>query len=126
MLTCDVIKVYCCICAPEAIIQGIAPLLLEQLPHSGHSLIKKNLQVEEILDYVKEEVKMEEDDEESASSSAMVLDATAEFCRSLGDIPTYGQAGNRDHASEIIVSILILRGPSFERSEVRTFQIGIR
>jgi U4/U6.U5 tri-snRNP-associated protein 1 len=25
-----------------------------------------------------------------------MLNATAEFCRTLGDIPTYGLAGNRD------------------------------
>lgn len=33
----------------------------------------------------------------------MVLDATAEFCRTLGDIPTYGLAGNRDHHAGILV-----------------------
>ncbi|XP_026733023.1 U4/U6.U5 tri-snRNP-associated protein 1 [Trichoplusia ni] len=53
--------------------------------------------VEEILERVKEEPT----DTEAAASS-MVLDATAEFCRTLGDIPTYGQAGNRDHLAEIM------------------------
>ncbi|XP_068632741.1 U4/U6.U5 tri-snRNP-associated protein 1 [Battus philenor] len=54
--------------------------------------------VEEILERVKEEPAMEDDD----SAGAMVLDATAEFCRTLGDIPTYGLAGNRDHHAEIM------------------------
>jgi hypothetical protein len=27
---------------------------------------------------------------------SIVLNATSEFCRALGDIPTYGQAGNRE------------------------------
>ncbi|KAF9411698.1 hypothetical protein HW555_009564 [Spodoptera exigua] len=52
--------------------------------------------VEEILERVKEE------DPQEAEGSTMVLDATAEFCRTLGDIPTYGLAGNRDHHAEIM------------------------
>nr|CAD7573964.1 unnamed protein product [Timema californicum] len=36
---------------------------------------------------------------------SIVLNATAEFCRTLGDIPTYGLAGNRDEdAEELLVS----------------------
>ncbi|KAJ8309186.1 hypothetical protein KUTeg_014060 [Tegillarca granosa] len=30
----------------------------------------------------------------------IVLNSTSEFCRALGDIPTYGQAGNRDEEKE--------------------------
>lgn len=33
---------------------------------------------------------------EENQSSNIVLNATAEFCRTLGDIPTYGLAGNRE------------------------------
>lgn len=46
--------------------------------------------------------------EGAEEGAAMVLDATAEFCRTLGDIPTYGLAGNRDHAAEIMVLLLNL------------------
>lgn len=49
-----------------------------------------------------EKVKEESLSEEAGGSSSMVLDATAEFCRTLGDIPTYGLAGNRDHHAEIM------------------------
>lgn len=36
---------------------------------------------------------------------SIILNATAEFCRTLGDIPTYGQAGNREEeAQELLVS----------------------
>lgn len=35
-------------------------------------------------------------DEEANRNANIVLNATAEFCRTLGDIPTYGMAGNRD------------------------------
>lgn len=31
---------------------------------------------------------------------AIVLNSTAEFCRTLGDIPTYGKAGNREEEEE--------------------------
>lgn len=49
---------------------------------------------------IKAEVKTEpdSDDEEGASgikSEFITLNATAEFCRTLGDIPTYGMSGNR-------------------------------
>ncbi|OWR49232.1 U4/U6.U5 tri-snRNP-associated protein 1 [Danaus plexippus] len=54
--------------------------------------------LEEILQQIKEE-KTEESQEAGGS---MVLDATAEFCRTLGDIPTYGLAGNREHTAEIM------------------------
>lgn len=53
---------------------------------------------------IKEEIKreMESDEEEESSydtrtrDGAILLNATAEFCRTLGDIPTYGLAGNRE------------------------------
>lgn len=40
-----------------------------------------------------------------ATGGSIVLNATAEFCRTLGDIPTYGQAGNREEdVQELLVS----------------------
>lgn len=66
----------------------------------SHVLKFQTEQVEEILQQAKEEPP----EIESSDASAMVLDATAEFCRTLGDIPTYGLAGNRDHLAEIMVS----------------------
>ncbi|KAJ8731036.1 hypothetical protein PYW08_002449 [Mythimna loreyi] len=66
-----------------------------ELAHEAQFKVPK---VEEILERVKEEEPAEED----TGGSSMVLDATAEFCRTLGDIPTYGLAGNRDHHAEIM------------------------
>lgn len=60
--------------------------------------------VEDILSAVKEEPLPEPE-----PGSSMTLDATAEFCRTLGDIPTYGQAGNRDVKTDIM---------DFEREEM--------
>lgn len=36
------------------------------------------------------------EEEDANRNSNIVLNATAEFCRTLGEIPTYGMAGNRD------------------------------
>ena len=52
---------------------------------------------------------MEEEEEEEEATLDMghrqqgtniMLNATSEFCRSLGEIPTYGQAGNRNEEEE--------------------------
>ncbi|XP_033211788.1 U4/U6.U5 tri-snRNP-associated protein 1 [Belonocnema kinseyi] len=37
-----------------------------------------------------------QDEGESSQAGNIVLNSTAEFCRTLGDIPTYGLAGNRE------------------------------
>ncbi|XP_047120223.1 U4/U6.U5 tri-snRNP-associated protein 1 [Schistocerca piceifrons] len=39
-------------------------------------------------------------DDGSEQGGSIVLNATAEFCRTLGDIPTYGLSGNRDEDAE--------------------------
>ena len=47
-------------------------------------------------------ITMETDDTED---DKMILNATSEFCRTLGDIPTYGLAGNRtEERDELLVS----------------------
>lgn len=50
---------------------------------------------------IKEEVRHEEEDDVEQEGlvlldNKIVLNETAEFCRTLGDIPTYGMAGNRE------------------------------
>lgn len=58
---------------------------------------KKLWDIGEVVKTIKVEPMDESEpvDEDHARSS-IVLNATAEFCRTLGDIPTYGMAGNRD------------------------------
>ncbi|CAG9809607.1 unnamed protein product [Chironomus riparius] len=64
-----------------------------------NDIIKKELPI----DMIKTEVKMEtEDSEEEGPQTNIILDQTAEFCRTLGDIPTYGMAGNRDEATDMM------------------------
>ena len=55
-------------------------------------LIKCILQIAEKIIF--ESIVKKEPD--SPSRATIVLNATSEFCRALGDIPTYGQAGNRE------------------------------
>lgn len=70
------------------------------------SIIRKEIPMQNIV--VKTEIKEESDsDEESKQklkdSGFITFNQTAEFCRTLGDIPTYGMAGNReDNEAEIM------------------------
>lgn len=48
------------------------------------------------IEKVVETIKQEPVGSEENQSGNIVLNATAEFCRTLGDIPTYGLAGNRE------------------------------
>ena len=58
--------------------------------------------------------------------SSIVLNATAEFCRTLGDIPTYGMAGNRDEdEDELLVCLTKSRNNSSTNNNVSSFQIRI-
>lgn len=40
---------------------------------------------------------------------AIVLNSTAEFCRTLGDIPTYGRAGNREEEEDESLMVIYLQ-----------------
>uniref|UniRef100_A0A8C9KD67 Spliceosome associated factor 1, recruiter of U4/U6.U5 tri-snRNP n=1 Tax=Panthera tigris altaica TaxID=74533 RepID=A0A8C9KD67_PANTA len=44
-----------------------------------------------------------EEDEDPERKGAIVFNATSEFCRTLGEIPTYGLAGNREEQEELMV-----------------------
>lgn len=51
-----------------------------------------------------ETIKQEILNSEESQSGNIVLNSTAEFCRTLGDIPTYGLAGNREeNGQELMV-----------------------
>ena len=61
---------------------------------------------------IAERIKSEEDVEMEAQGKGLsiTLNATSEFCRALGDIPTYGQSGNRNEIEkdELMVSVSML------------------
>lgn len=67
------------------------------------NIIKKPLPID--IESIQREIKPEPVEESSSGvvltgvDGNIVLNATAEFCRTLGDIPTYGMAGNRNEDS---------------------------
>ncbi|GAB0096818.1 U4/U6.U5 tri-snRNP-associated protein 1 [Sergentomyia squamirostris] len=60
------------------------------------SLITKPINPELIKREVKPEVASDDENDGFDIPTKITLNATAEFCRTLGDIPTYGMAGNRE------------------------------
>ncbi|XP_037033682.1 U4/U6.U5 tri-snRNP-associated protein 1 [Bradysia coprophila] len=61
------------------------------------SLITKTLLPEETDQSVKMEAESDEENGDAEfKDNNICMNATAEFCRTLGDIPTYGMSGNRD------------------------------
>lgn len=64
---------------------------------------------------IKEESPDESEEEEmpvpvKLAGRNITLNQTSEFCRSLGEIPTYGMAGNRreDEEDELLVNLISL------------------
>lgn len=72
--------------------------LLEKALHKARKIKQKeNI----IADIIKMEIK-EEPADDTIDTGNIVLNSTAEFCRTLGDIPTYGRAGNRDEDEDLL------------------------
>ena len=75
---------------------------LEQILSKARRLKQKEALITKTFDSnVKEEVpdikaETTEDVDMATRDNNIILNATAEFCRTLGDIPTYGMSGNRD------------------------------
>ncbi|XP_030596074.1 U4/U6.U5 tri-snRNP-associated protein 1 [Archocentrus centrarchus] len=55
---------------------------------------------EKVAEQVKKLVKDDSDDADKKNN--IVFNATSEFCRTLGDIPTYGLSGNREDQEDIM------------------------
>nr|XP_020665929.1 U4/U6.U5 tri-snRNP-associated protein 1 [Pogona vitticeps] len=80
---------------------------IQQLKDSGEKVI-------EIVKKLKTS-RSQEDDDELERKGAIVFNATSEFCRTLGEIPTYGLAGNREDQEELM---------DFERDDERSAEGG--
>lgn len=75
----------------------------------------RKLKQKEILssrsEKVAEAIKKSEENQSIVTSpnqnkiGSIVLNSTAEFCRTLGEIPTYGMSGNRDEEAEELMNI---------------------
>ncbi|XP_057652687.1 U4/U6.U5 tri-snRNP-associated protein 1 isoform X2 [Diorhabda carinulata] len=70
--------------------------LLEKALHKARKIKQKE---NVIANIIKTEIKPEQEDE-NLDGNNIVLNATAEFCRTLGDIPTYGKSGNREETED--------------------------
>ncbi|KAF4098476.1 U4/U6.U5 tri-snRNP-associated protein 1 [Onychostoma macrolepis] len=57
---------------------------------------------EKVAQHMNQLVKTEEDDNDPDKRNNIVFNATSEFCRTLGDIPTYGLSGNREDQEDIM------------------------
>ncbi|KAI2651284.1 U4 tri-snRNP-associated 1 [Labeo rohita] len=57
---------------------------------------------EKVAEHVNRLVKAEDDDNDPDKKNNIVFNATSEFCRTLGDIPTYGLSGNREDQEDIM------------------------
>ncbi|XP_073680732.1 U4/U6.U5 tri-snRNP-associated protein 1 [Garra rufa] len=57
---------------------------------------------EKVAEHMNRLVKEEDDDNDPDKKNNIVFNATSEFCRTLGDIPTYGLSGNREDQEDIM------------------------
>nr|XP_042138403.1 U4/U6.U5 tri-snRNP-associated protein 1 [Peromyscus maniculatus bairdii] len=81
---------------------------LQQLRDSGEKVV-------EIVKKLESRQRGWEEEEDPERKGAIVFNATSEFCRTLGEIPTYGLAGNREEQEELM---------DFERDEERSANGG--
>ncbi|XP_068411563.1 U4/U6.U5 tri-snRNP-associated protein 1 [Eschrichtius robustus] len=81
---------------------------LQQLQDSGEKVV-------EIVRRLESRQRGWEEEEDPERKGAIVFNATSEFCRTLGEIPTYGLAGNREEQEELM---------DFERDEERSANGG--
>ncbi|XP_016428691.1 U4/U6.U5 tri-snRNP-associated protein 1-like [Sinocyclocheilus rhinocerous] len=57
---------------------------------------------EKVVQHINQLVKTGDDDSDPDKRNNIVFNATSEFCRTLGDIPTYGLSGNREDQEDIM------------------------
>lgn len=83
--------------------------------HNGRSLLWNPRKISIILlivnqSQVMEQLQVLENAGEDGADDAdkknnIVFNATSEFCRTLGDIPTYGLSGNREDQEDLMVTL---------------------
>ncbi|XP_061462085.1 U4/U6.U5 tri-snRNP-associated protein 1 [Rhineura floridana] len=106
--------------SPTAVEEEEAELELQKQLEKGRKL--RQIQQlkdsgEKVIEIVKklETGRSQDDDDELERKGAIVFNATSEFCRTLGEIPTYGLAGNREDQEELM---------DFERDDERSANGG--
>lgn len=89
-------------CCPQEDL-GFLGLHSTTLETSGFAHSCSLLQVVEIVKKLESRQRAWEEDEDPERKGTIVFNATSEFCRTLGEIPTYGLAGNREEQEELMV-----------------------
>lgn len=69
---------------------------LERALHKARKAKQKEAALSDFL----ASVPIKPEPEDNLDGGSIVLNSTAEFCRTLGDIPTYGKSGNREEIEE--------------------------
>jgi len=82
-----------------------AELELQMALTKARKLKQKEGGGDKLADMVKTKVKREPEEDSASRVSGISMNSTAEFCRALGDIPTYGQAGNRDEEADELMDL---------------------
>ncbi|XP_016109714.1 U4/U6.U5 tri-snRNP-associated protein 1-like [Sinocyclocheilus grahami] len=73
------------------------------LPNDNYCIEDKIcIDVFQVAEHMNQLVKAEDDDNDPDKKNNIVFNATSEFCRTLGDIPTYGLSGNREDQEDIM------------------------
>ncbi|XP_006101644.1 U4/U6.U5 tri-snRNP-associated protein 1 [Myotis lucifugus] len=110
--------------SPELLEEDEAELELQKQLEKGrrlrqlqqlHQLRDSGEKVVEIVKKLESRQRGLEEDEDPERKGTIVFNATSEFCRTLGEIPTYGLAGNREEQEELM---------DFERDEERSANGG--
>ncbi|XP_066502064.1 U4/U6.U5 tri-snRNP-associated protein 1 [Hoplias malabaricus] len=57
---------------------------------------------EKVMEHLRKVERCRDDDDDPDKKNNIVFNATSEFCRTLGDIPTYGLSGNREDQEDIM------------------------
>jgi U4/U6.U5 tri-snRNP-associated protein 1 len=82
-----------------------AELELQMALSKARKLKQKDGGSDKVSEVVKMKLKRELSDESASKVGGIMMNSTAEFCRALGDIPTYGQAGNRDEEADELMDL---------------------
>lgn len=76
---------------------------LERALQKARKLKQREIVANDILASIATTIKPEPQNEEDLDpGNNIILNSTAEFCRTLGDIPTYGRAGNREEGEDLL------------------------
>ncbi|XP_038643397.1 U4/U6.U5 tri-snRNP-associated protein 1 [Scyliorhinus canicula] len=91
--------------SPVAIEEDEAEMELQKQLQKQRRLRQMNRQpTDKVVDIAKKlkSERKDEDADELERKGLIVFNATSEFCRTLGEIPTYGLAGNREEQEELL------------------------